>query len=861
MVDDSDSDSEQTAPKKRTMRDNDTSPTGSVLQQSDQDEEPDNQSSTAPVRERGKPPSTSMATGGRRNGGNKSDDEEEDDERADVQQIEKRGKKGGKKELTEEEKKKKKLAEEEKKKLAEEKKKKALDDLLAQLHEHGPNGFFQKLIHKEKTPKAEELLIGTDEKNQYRYVGFYLMCHLLAIHRFPRRVIGFLDLSDESKMSAEKRRSAMCQTHDVLFRINTMFGGYLPNEHNIPLSTTPLSVDMVTGLPLPTYEEKDPSQSKIPAYFKRIDKNALSFTSTQKPSSEEDVNEQPSTSEQPTEEENNAQPSDGYCHITSSQDSRKDVISIEATCENFDGLRAKVFAIVKSKCSEKRDVNGLADELFDMVLMKPSDSSEAGISGKVQCPSSPDGMDADTVKEKMVKVLIVFEGLKIHFFNVKCHKCVKSMTSGESPPQIITGLGFLIASTQLWRTHYSWKSDRVFNSSKASLSQIQISTHDEHPDVLPVKKPYKSGRKGKEDNRKVQYVDSRRRPTLVELMDLKSEVFLKTGIVELEHILNYAVHKNEKQTKEIIELVKAREERKKKKKAAKGKQNGEVEDSELEESEVEDGEVKPKEKKYLPRTLKPLEESLAAADDQQISSRIQATQVEDEAVTQETKKINETKNDASKVSCDNEEEHQCTVATKTTEETADTRENQRGNQETNKKIPLVEPKQEDMHADIKEIPIDEIPVELEPKQEVLDAEIKEEPIEYIEREDFLPQKYNGPIDYDDLDRQENLYPGYPQNSKPKTFIRAQKRQHNSTMNHDIYNTTGAQVFHDFVFKVLDDKRYVFLKLAATDAEVHRMIFINLENELTLYYASPTRDLLTRFNYSGEPIKNIHELIT
>ncbi|CAO4364483.1 unnamed protein product [Caenorhabditis nigoni] len=161
--------------------------------------------------------------------------------------------------------------------------------------------------------------------------------------------------------------------------------------------------------------------------------------------------------------------------------------------------------------------------------------------------------------------------------------------------------------------------------------------------------------------------------------------------------------------------------------------------------------------------------------------QIQASHVEDEAPTQETMKINETKNDARNVSYNIEEDHECTATTKTTEETDGNGEHQKDNQEINKETTLVEPKREELDEDIKKEPIDEIPVELEPKQEVLDAEIKEEPIEYIEREDFLQQKYNGPIDYDDLDRQENLYPGYPQNSKPKTSIRTQKRQHSSTM--------------------------------------------------------------------------------
>lgn len=48
--------------------------------------------------------------------------------------------------------------------------------------------------------------------------------------------------------------------------------------------------------------------------------------------------------------------------------------------------------------------------------------------------------------------------------------------------------------------------------------------------------------------------------------------------------------------------------------------------------------------------------------------------------------------------------------------------------------------------------------------------------------------------------------------------------------HSKFNPPGAQIYHDFIFKVLEDKRYVFLKPAVTDVGVHRMFFINLENE-------------------------------
>ncbi|CCD73897.2 Methyltransferase FkbM domain-containing protein [Caenorhabditis elegans] len=48
--------------------------------------------------------------------------------------------------------------------------------------------------------------------------------------------------------------------------------------------------------------------------------------------------------------------------------------------------------------------------------------------------------------------------------------------------------------------------------------------------------------------------------------------------------------------------------------------------------------------------------------------------------------------------------------------------------------------------------------------------------------------------------------------------------------HSKFHPPGAQIYHDFVFKVLEDRRYVFLKPAHSDSGVHRMFFFNLENE-------------------------------
>ncbi|CAI2355280.1 unnamed protein product [Caenorhabditis sp. 36 PRJEB53466] len=48
--------------------------------------------------------------------------------------------------------------------------------------------------------------------------------------------------------------------------------------------------------------------------------------------------------------------------------------------------------------------------------------------------------------------------------------------------------------------------------------------------------------------------------------------------------------------------------------------------------------------------------------------------------------------------------------------------------------------------------------------------------------------------------------------------------------HSKFRPSGAPVFHDFVFRVLKEKRYVFLKPARTEPGVHRMFFVNLEDK-------------------------------
>uniref|UniRef100_A0A8R1I1X5 Methyltransf_21 domain-containing protein n=1 Tax=Caenorhabditis japonica TaxID=281687 RepID=A0A8R1I1X5_CAEJA len=48
--------------------------------------------------------------------------------------------------------------------------------------------------------------------------------------------------------------------------------------------------------------------------------------------------------------------------------------------------------------------------------------------------------------------------------------------------------------------------------------------------------------------------------------------------------------------------------------------------------------------------------------------------------------------------------------------------------------------------------------------------------------------------------------------------------------HSKFHPPGAQVFYDFIIRVLVEKRYVFLQSLPTDVGVHRMFFVNVENE-------------------------------
>ncbi|KAF1763468.1 hypothetical protein GCK72_011734 [Caenorhabditis remanei] len=47
--------------------------------------------------------------------------------------------------------------------------------------------------------------------------------------------------------------------------------------------------------------------------------------------------------------------------------------------------------------------------------------------------------------------------------------------------------------------------------------------------------------------------------------------------------------------------------------------------------------------------------------------------------------------------------------------------------------------------------------------------------------------------------------------------------------HSRFAPAGAQVFHDFIFKVLEQQKYVFLQSINTGTGVHRMFFLNVED--------------------------------
>ncbi|CAP32896.1 Protein CBG14326 [Caenorhabditis briggsae] len=94
---------------------------------------------------------------------------------------------------------------------------------------------------------------------------------------------------------------------------------------------------------------------------------------------------------------------------------------------------------------------------------------------------------------------------------------------------------------------------------------------------------------------------------------------------------------------------------------------------------------------------------------------------------------------------------------------------------------LIEPKQEVTDAKVKKEPTEDISFLKEPKQEVVEQPIKQEVDDYIDfGVDVSQGAFNGRINYEELDNQKGVYPGFPQISKSALSTRAQKRHHSAT---------------------------------------------------------------------------------
>ncbi|PIC28226.1 hypothetical protein B9Z55_020215 [Caenorhabditis nigoni] len=105
--------------------------------------------------------------------------------------------------------------------------------------------------------------------------------------------------------------------------------------------------------------------------------------------------------------------------------------------------------------------------------------------------------------------------------------------------------------------------------------------------------------------------------------------------------------------------------------------------------------------------------------------------------------------------------------------------------------------QENMKNDNTGAEMKEGPEQFEPMQEELDWEVKKEIVEDISLEkeptqevdedmtirgSLFQETFNGRINYEELDAQEFVYPGFPPTAESKTSIRVQKRHQSSTKN-------------------------------------------------------------------------------
>ncbi|CAO4381541.1 unnamed protein product [Caenorhabditis nigoni] len=83
-----------------------------------------------------------------------------------------------------------------------------------------------------------------------------------------------------------------------------------------------------------------------------------------------------------------------------------------------------------------------------------------------------------------------------------------------------------------------------------------------------------------------------------------------------------------------------------------------------------------------------------------------------------------------------------------------------------------ERKREEIDEEVKKEQFEDIPIDKEPKQEADEDTTVEA--------DIGQRAFNERINYEDLDAQEFVYPGFPEDLKPETSVRLQKRHQNST---------------------------------------------------------------------------------
>ncbi|PIC29514.1 hypothetical protein B9Z55_021069 [Caenorhabditis nigoni] len=97
-------------------------------------------------------------------------------------------------------------------------------------------------------------------------------------------------------------------------------------------------------------------------------------------------------------------------------------------------------------------------------------------------------------------------------------------------------------------------------------------------------------------------------------------------------------------------------------------------------------------------------------------------------------------------------------------------------EQSDESIPI-EPEQDEINEEVKEEPVEDISIEQEPNQQLVKREVDDD-IDF--GGDVGQGAFSGRINYEELDNQELVYPGFPGESKPETSTRLQKRHQSST---------------------------------------------------------------------------------